>query len=308
MTRRRRTVARRRMLTASFALASLTLLFAACDTQGGSGPAETLDTFDASTTSTSPISTPSTSVTPPPPSVGLSSDRWSPAPGVTWQWQLTGKIDTSVDAQMYDIDLFDTPKSTVATLQSQGRAVVCYLSAGSWEDWRPDAGDFPAAVLGNSNGWPGERWLDIRRIDLLGPIMEARFDLCEANGYDGIEVDNIDGYTNRTGFPLTASDQLAYNRFLANAAHDRGLSIGLKNDVDQVDQLVDLYDFAINEQCAQYNECDTLTPFIDAGKAVFHVEYSLTTSTFCPTTTELGFSSMRKHLDLDAWKEDCPQG
>jgi len=306
MTRRRRTVARRRMLTASFALASLTLLFAACDTQGGSGPAETLDTFDASTTSTSPISTPSTSVTPPPPSVGLSSDRWSPAPGVTWQWQLTGKIDTSVDAQMYDIDLFDTPKSTVATLQSQGRAVVCYLSAGSWEDWRPDAGDFPAAVLGNSNGWPGERWLDIRRIDLLGPIMEARFDLCEANGYDGIEVDNIDGYTNRTGFPLTASDQLAYNRFLANAAHDRGLSIGLKNDVDQVDQLVDLYDFAINEQCAQYNECDTLTPFIDAGKAVFHVEYSLTTSTFCPTTTELGFSSMRKHLDLDAWKEDCP--
>ena len=68
----------------------------------------------------------------------------------------------------------------------------------------------------------------------------------------------------------------------------------------------DLYDFAINEQCAQYDECDALTPFIDAGKAVFHVEYSLTTSKFCPTTTALGFSSMRKHLDLDAWKEDCP--
>ena len=207
---------------------------------------------------------------------------------------------------MFDVDLFETPKSVISTLHAKGSAVVCYMSAGSWENFRPDSDDFPSSVIGNTNGWPGERWLDIRRIDILRPIMEARLDLCAANGYDGVEVDLIDGYTNNTGFPLTASDQLAYNRFLANAAHARGLSIGMKNDVEQVDDLVDLYDFAINEECAEFDECETLTPFIEAGKAVFHAEYALTTNQFCPTTTALGFSSMRKRLELGVWKQDCP--
>ncbi len=239
------------------------------------------------------------------PPVIPSSGTWLPTPGVTWQWQLTGSIDTSVDAQMYDIDLFDASSTVVANLHSKGRAVVCYLSAGSYEDWRPDADDFPSSVLGRSNGWAGEKWLDISDIDALAPIMEARFDLCKAKGFDAIEVDNIDGYTNNTGFSLSAADQLAYNRFLADAAHARGLSIGLKNDLDQVAQLVNDFDFAINEQCAQYNECRLLTPFIDANKAVFHVEYSLDTDKFCDETTALGFSSMKKRLDLDAWRSYC---
>ena len=159
---------------------------------------------------------------------------WHPGPGTTWQWQLTGTIDRSVDVEMYNIDLFDNPASVVDQLHQQGRVAVCYLSAGSWEEWRPDAGAFPASVKGKSNGWPGEQWLDIRRLDILGPIMEARLDLCVEKGFDGIEPDNIDGYSNNTGFPLSATDQLTYNKFLADAAHARGLSIGLKNDVDQV--------------------------------------------------------------------------
>jgi hypothetical protein len=231
---------------------------------------------------------------------------WQPAPGTTWQWQLTGPIDTSVDAEVFDVDGFDTPAATVAQLRSGGAAAICYLSAGAFEDWRPDADRFPPSVIGTGNGWPGESWLDIRQLDLLAPIMEDRLDMCAAKGFDGVEVDNIDGYANDSGFPITADDQLAYNRFLADAAHARGLSIGLKNDLDQVDELVDLYDFAINEECASYDECDLLIPFIDAGKAVFHVEYTLGTDEFCPATTALGFSSMRKNPDLDAWREPCP--
>ncbi len=234
------------------------------------------------------------------------TDRFRPRPGTTWQWQLTGEIDTSVDADVFDIDGFDTPTATVSDLHAMGSAVICYLSVGAFEDWRPDAGDFPPSVLGVSNGWEGESWLDIRRIDVLGPIMEARLDMCADKGFDGVEVDNIDGYANETGFPLTADDQLAYNRFLADAAHARGLSIGLKNDLDQIDELVDLYDFAINEECASYDECDLLNPFIASGKAVFHVEYALDTDEFCPTTAALGFSSMKKNLQLDAWREPCP--
>ena len=232
-------------------------------------------------------------------------DIWQPRPGTTWQWQLSGAIDTSVDAEMFDVDLFETPSSVITELHRRGRVVVCYMSAGAWEEFRPDADDFPDSVLGRTNGWAGERWLDIRRLDVLGPIMEARMDLCRDRGFDGIEVDNIDGYANSTGFPLSAQDQLAFNRFLAEAAHARGLSIGLKNDLDQVEELEPDFDWALNEECAFYDECELLVPFIDAGKAVFHVEYELDVSEFCPLTAGLGFSSLQKRWDLDAWRRTC---
>ena len=164
--------------------------------------------------------------------------RWHPPPGTTWQWQLTGAIDTSIDVEMYDIDLFDVPAATISSLIAAGRAVICYLSAGSWEDWRPDAGDYPPGVLGNPlDGWPGERWVDIRRLDILGPILEARLDLAESKGCTGVEPDNVDAYQNDSGFPLQAADQLVFNRWLASEAHQRGLSVGLKNDLDQVPDL-----------------------------------------------------------------------
>ncbi len=231
---------------------------------------------------------------------------WRPGPRTTWQWQLTGRLDTSVAAQMYDIDLFVNDASVVAGLHAQGRRVVCYLSAGSHEPGRPDSGDFPAAVLGDAlDGWPDERWLDIRRLDVLGPIMERRMDLCRQKGFDGVEADNVDAYSNGTGFPLTAAHQLAYNRFLAGAAHARGLSIGLKNDLAQVAQLEPDFDFAINEECFRFSECDLLAPFVRAGKAVFHVEYDLDTASFCAGARQRGFSSMRKSISLDAFREPC---
>ena len=232
---------------------------------------------------------------------------WRPAPGTTWQWQLnTGNIDTSFDVAMYDVDLFDTPQATINQLRADGRVVVCYFSAGSWENWRSDAGDFPAAVKGSKlDGWAGERWLDVRRLDLLGPIMKDRLDLAARKGCDGVEPDNVDGYTNGTGFPLKGADQLAYNRWLARRAHERGLSVGLKNDLDQIPQLVGRFDWALDEQCFQYRECDTLTPFVIAGKAVFGVEYRGKPETFCPQANLLGFSWMKKNRNLNAWADPC---
>ena len=141
--------------------------------------------------------------------------------------------------------------------------------------------------------------------DLLASAVRL-LDLCRDKGFDGVEADNVDGYANDSGFPLTADDQLAYNRFLAGAAHARGLSIGLKNDLDQVAELEPDFDWALNEECFAFDECDLLSPFVAAGKAVFHVEYDVDTAVFCPATTALGFSSLRKRLDLDAWQEPCP--
>ncbi|MEW6059281.1 MAG: endo alpha-1,4 polygalactosaminidase [Actinomycetota bacterium] len=233
-------------------------------------------------------------------------DCWVPEVQTSWQWQLQGRIDTSIDAQMFDVDAFEVSARVVRRLHREGRAVVCYVSAGSWEQWRPDADRFPDSVLGNElDGWPGERWLDVRRIRLLAPIMKARMDRCTRKGFDGIEFDNVDGYQNDTGFELTAAHQLRYNVWLANQAHRRGLSVALKNDLEQVEDLLPYFDYALNEECFTYDECDLLTPFVDAGKAVFGVEYDLAKDEFCPQANEMDFNFLKKRSSLGVWRIPC---
>jgi hypothetical protein len=228
---------------------------------------------------------------------------WQPAPGTTWQWQLSGPIDTTVDAAVYDVDGVETTAAQVQALHAAGRKVICYVDAGGYENYRPDASSFPKSVLGNSNNWPGQQWLDIRQINILKPIMAARFTTCQQKGFDAIEADEVDGYTNDTGFPLTAADQLTYNTMLAQLAHQRGLSIGLKNDLDQIPQLVNDFQFAIDEQCFQYQECDQLQPFVQADKAVFEAEYQ--PGQFCAQAKSMGLSTIRKNLALDAPRWPC---
>lgn len=226
-----------------------------------------------------------------------------PAVGTVWQWQLTGTIDTSVNVPVYDVDLFDTPVDTLKSLKQRGVYLICYFSAGSWEEWRPDAAQFPAAVQGRSNGWPGERWLDIRS-PAVKTIMAARLDLCKSKGFDAVEPDNVDGYTNETGFALAAEDQLAFNRWLAQAAHQRGLEVALKNDPEQVADLVNDFDFSIAEECVRYHECSSYSPFIAAGKAVLAVEYDEEFPTICGEVPA-GFSLMIKQSSLNAWRQSC---
>jgi len=235
-----------------------------------------------------------------------SPEIWRPAPQVNWQWQLTGTVDLSVDASVYDIDLFDNDASVVAALHAKGRKAICYVSVGTFEDWRPDAGRFSAAIKGLPlDDFPDERWLDIRRLEELKPILEARFDLCKQKGFDAVEPDNVDAYTNKSGFPLTAQDQIRFNTWLASAAHARGLSVGLKNDLDQIRELEPLFDWALNEQCFQYKECGLLQPFLAAGKAVFQVEYKLDPARFCAEANALNFNSLRKNLVLDVPRTPC---
>ena len=191
----------------------------------------------------------------------------------TWHWQLQGEINKNYSVKLYDIDLFDTPKETIKELQKSGKIVICYFSAGTYEDWREDASSFPKEALGKKmEGWD-ERWIDIRDKKVL-EIMKARLDLAKDKGCDGVEPDNVDGYSNDTGFNLTWQEQIKYNKFLAIEAKNRGLLIGLKNDLAQIKELEPYFDFALNEQCHKYNECDKLSPFIKNNKPVFNAEYA----------------------------------
>lgn len=218
-----------------------------------------------------------------------------------FQFQLQGRIDLSVRAPVYEVDGFDTPRRTVRALHRRGRRAICYISAGSWENWRPDAGRFPRSVLGKVyDGYPDERWLDIRRIRLLAPILRRRLDMCARKGFDAVEADNVAGWENDTGFPLTSADQLRFNRWIAREVHRRGMSAGLKNDGRQAARLAEVFDFAVVEECFSYDECGQYRPFIRAGKAVFAVEYELAPRSFCPQARRLRFSAIRKSYALRA--------
>ena len=242
------------------------------------------------------------------------SGFWKPPPGTTWQWQLDGDIDTSFDVAVYDIDLFDAPESIIDTLHAQGRTVICYFSAGSREEGREDADQFTDDDYDKRlEDWPRERWLDVRSQNVRR-IMEQRLDLALAKDCDAVEPDNVDGFQNDSGFPLTAEDQLDYNRFLADAAHARGLSVGLKNALDLVPELEPEFDWALNEECLAYEECEALAPFLAAGKAVFHVEYvddsadgPALQAEVCDDPSIAGFSTLIKTYDLEAWRLTCDE-
>lgn len=237
---------------------------------------------------------------------GSGGTWYKPELGSTWQLQLQGAIDTDHDVDIYDIDLFDTPGRTIADLHAAGRKVICYFSGGSYEQWRSDASQFDAADLGHElDGWPGERWLDIRSSSVRD-IMLRRLDLAASKGCDGVDVDNMDGYTNNPGFPLTSVHQLAYNRFIANAAHERNLAVALKNDLSQIEALVDDFDLSVNEECFEYDECDLLLPFVQQGKPVLQVEYEqayvndpASRASLCAQSLHLQFSTLILPLALD---------
>ena len=238
----------------------------------------------------------------------ITTGTWyKPDINTSWQWQLKDGINTSYNVEIYDIDLFDSNTTLIQSLQNDGKKVICYFSAGSYENWRSDKDDFPISALGNiMDGWSDEQWLDISNEDLV-PVMRARLDLAKQKGCDGVEPDNMDGYANNTGFSLSANDQLAYNKFIANEARKRGLSVGLKNDLDQIIELEPYYDFSVNEQCHEYNECDKMQPFIDANKPVLNAEYlqdyvdnnNSERDNMCTNTVTLKFKILVLPLDLD---------
>jgi hypothetical protein len=229
-------------------------------------------------------------------------ERWRPAPRTAaWQWQLQGRLDLSLPASVYDIDGFAAKRSQVAALHRRGRRAICYLDVGSWESYRPDRAAFPAAVIGaRYEGFPDERWLDVSRFRLFRAPLEARIAICAGKGFDAVEPDNLAGFENDTGFAISAADQLRFNRWIAAQVHRRGMAVALKNDPEQVTELLPSFDFAIVEECFQFDECGRFSPFVAAGKAVFEAEYELPTAEFCDRARALGFSAIGKSYDLFA--------
>jgi hypothetical protein len=232
-------------------------------------------------------------------SARAAGDWWAMPEHLTWYWQLTGKVKNTEPVQAYDIDGFENSAAEVSALKAQGKHVICYIDVGTAEDFRPDYHEFPESVLGRSNGWPGERWLDIRQLSVLEPIMTARFEMCREKGFEAVEPDNIEGYANDTGFPLTAQEQLTYDEWVAQEVHSLGMAVLQKNDGEQTRELLPYFDGALTEQCNQYRECADFEPYLAAGKPVLNAEYHRSTAKFCAADNAAGMMGARFNVALN---------
>jgi hypothetical protein len=271
-----------RLATATCAATALAVL-ALCLSSGASAAATTATSAGAAITS-----------------AGAAAASWWLMPQhLTWYWQLQGTVNNDQPVAAYDIDGFENSPAEVAALHAEGKHVICYIDVGTAENFRPDYKEFPKSVLGRSNGWPGERWLDIRQLAILEPIMTARFGMCKEKGFDAVEPDNIEGYANKTGFPLTAQEQLTYNEWVAEEVHSLGMAVLQKNDGEQTPQLESYFDGALTEQCNQYSECADFDPYLAAGKPVLNAEYKLPTKRFCASDNAAGIMGARYNLALN---------
>jgi hypothetical protein len=258
---------------------------------------------------------------------------WKPSIGDRWQYQLqtrrafasAGGIDVGICADpfsggacvhpnVFDIDLYGLggglATKAVDAIHAAGGHAICYIDAGSIETYRPDYQQFvrfdkrcDGCLIGNpfSKVFNDENWANINddqgQRDFMLTMNEARVARCEEAGFDAVEFDVVEAYNSsyRTvGWHISAQTQLTFNSALADIAHRYGMSVGLKNDLGQIPQLLPKFDFAINEQCFQYHECDNLQRFIQVGKPVFQVEYRLPLKEFCPKAHEARFSSILK--------------
>jgi len=241
---------------------------------------------------------------------------WRPQVGNTWQYQIdgSGQIDTSIVADVFDVDLVGTDQSVIDRLHALVRRVVCYMSVGSFENYAADAAKFPASVIGSVyDGYPNERWLDVRRLDILLPIMRARMDLCKAKRFDAVEPDNMMIYdVENSGFTITKEENLKYVRMLALEAHARGLAIGIKNSPDDLPDLIDHFDFAVVEDFFHENVAPNYSAMTARGKPVFAVEYShivspqLFMNTYCPLAKQLRYNLILKEQGVTAKRQGCP--
>lgn len=240
------------------------------------------------------------------------SGWWQPPGKMVWQWQLQTADAEPIDGvDVYDLDAFDVERSTIDMLKETGAHTICYVNVGAWEGWRPDAEAFPAEIIGAAYPeWEDERFVDIRRLDVLGPILKSRFDLCADKGFDAIEPDNMDSWSADAGFPLSRDDAIRFAEWMADAAHERGLAIAQKNAPELTADLVEQFDLVITEDCAADGWCDEMQPYLDAGKPVLAAEYTDRMSeqrfaTACDDPSLERFSLLLKHRDLDSWRADC---
>ncbi len=238
----------------------------------------------------------------------------APASGVDWDWQLSEPIKSPAGIAVFDTDKDSVTRAQIMALNAAGVYTICYVSVGTTETFRNDVNMFhdmsifQRPVVGKRYGdWPDEFFLDLNN-PALRYAMQRRFMECAVKGFQAIEPDNMDVYTNDSGFDISRADTLRYIRNLVEDAHAQGLEIGQKNVPELTQDLVGIMDFVITESCYQDGWCDDVSAYTQAGKPVFDAEYSdreIDWDAACAEAARLNISMILKDRDLNIGRKSC---
>jgi hypothetical protein len=214
-----------------------------------------------------------------------------PAADVTWQAKLTGAVDIAEDAQLFYLDAALQEPADLQTLHAEGRHYLCYLSAGSLENFRDDAQEFPEQVIGKPlANFPDERWLDVRA-PVVRELMAERIEALARAGCDGVPPSSLAVHVADSGFELGVEDALDYARWFAERIHAAGMSAGLTGPAELTTVLWPTFDFGLAISCLEGTECTEFAVFEQAGRPVLHVELGDEDSApqICKDAETLGF-------------------
>jgi hypothetical protein len=147
------------------------------------------------------------------------ANLWQPEVGAKIQMILTGIVTVERrfvprGVSIFDVDLFDTPPSNIQALKSQGINVICYFSAGTSENWRPDYDNFTSADKGAAlPDWQGENYLNLRSANVL-EVMSRRIEKASSAGCDAIDPDNLGKSSQLSGLIKESTFQTSVCRWL----------------------------------------------------------------------------------------------
>lgn len=236
---------------------------------------------------------------------------WTPSSAgpAHFHWQLSTNFASTdiLSGQngpvVYDIDGENSTAADVAAIHAAGAIAVCYVDVGSLEMGRSDYSQFPSSVVGPGvQGWAGENWLMVTAANqsVILPLMKARLmNWCHAKGFDAVEPDNLDAFNNNVS--VTETDNVNYDLAIAGLAHGMSMSIGVKNLLPAVTSseastILSTFNWVLAEQCYEYSECSSYTPFVSAGKAVWDVEYGR--SPDCASAAQSHINAQERDLSL----------
>lgn len=202
------------------------------------------------------------------------ADVLLPTAAMTFDYQIGGGYTPPDGVRAVSRDREDEP--------APGRYNVCYVNAfqtqpGALEWWQET---HPDLLLRDGDGEPiiDEGWdealLDTStaaRRTQLAEIVGEWIDGCAEKGFQAVEPDNLDSFERSKG-KLTEEHNAALATALAARAHSEGLAIGQKNTTDLLDRHTAIgFDFAVTEECAQFDECGAYADAYD--DRVFAIEY-----------------------------------
>lgn len=179
-----------------------------------------------------------------------------PPPNAGLDYQLGGAYPPPAGVGIVSRDRNDSP--------AMGLYNICYLNGFQVQPGEESAWD-PDLILRDASGNPiidpdwNEQLLDPTTPDKRTRIaakVGGWIDQCAADGFDAVEIDNLDTYS-RSGGRITQDDAVALLALLSARAHAATLAIAQKNSTELVGRRTEMgTDFAVAEECNRYSECD----------------------------------------------------